>query len=76
MSIKGSGALTPLLFFIFFIMEKGIYSDNFVIKYNGVITRFSTLKSWIEYDEIDYSDIQPASYEEITSYLEVQKRTP
>jgi len=57
-------------------MEKGIYSDNFVIKYNGVITRFSTLKSWIEYDEIDYSDIQPASYEEITSYLEVQKRTP
>jgi hypothetical protein len=36
--------------------------------------RFGDLKGWVEMDEVDYSELRPATYEEAVRYSEIQKR--
>jgi hypothetical protein len=52
-------------------MEKALYADNYLINFDGLVMSFGALKEWIGMSNIDYSDIQPASYDEAVRYSQL-----
>jgi hypothetical protein len=55
-------------------MTKALYSADYMVVYDGAITKYGVIEGLLEMGEIDHEDIRPATYAEICRYLEVQKR--
>jgi hypothetical protein len=52
-------------------MEKALYNDENIVNYQGMVMKFGAIKGWIGMSEIRYSDIRPATYDEIVAYCRI-----
>lgn len=49
-------------------MEKALYSDSYLVCYEGIIMQFGAIRGWIQMGEVTYDDLRPASYDESVAY--------